>query len=503
MPAVRDTLNHPVPVRGWWSSPSLIRLNLCIISLTLLSSANGYDSSLLNGLQSLPIWMSFMGQPGGTWLGFINTLYWIGAGISATFAASFSNRYGRKKAICLGYVCLIVGTALQSAAPSKALFMVGRFLAGASMGWMNNAGPSLIAEVAYPSHQGVATAMYMTSYYYGSVVAAWVTFGTRTLESNWAWRIPSLFQLLMPLLALPGFWFVPESVRWMVSVGRVAEARETLVRTHADNDSGAPWVEEELQMIQSSLVAEMEAEKSSGYAEMIRTPGNRHRLLISVTLGFFDQWVGNGLLSYYLTIVLNTVGVTETKDQLLISACLQIWNIFFAIGGAVSVERMGRRKLFLLSAAIMLISYVVMTGLYGSFVTTGSHSTGLAFVPFVFVYFAGYDIALTPLLTSYPCEIWPFRLRSRGLMVTWMSCIIAIIFNIFVNPIALEAIGWKYYIVYAVLLVVYGMIVFFFYPETRGFTLEQMALVFDDVHMDGRFIPTVDKMDETTVEEKE
>ena len=335
-----------------------------------------------------------MEQPGGTWLGFINTLYWIGAAITVLFAAWFSNRYGRKKVILLGYICLIVGTALQSAAPSRALFMVGRLLAGASMGLMNNAGPSLIAEVAYPSHQGVATAMYMTSYYFGSVVGAWVTFGSRTLHSNWAWRIPSLFQLLMPLLALPGFWFIPESPRWMVSVDQVTEARQTLARIHAEDDSDAPLVGEELQLIRSTIVAELEAEKSSGYAEMLRTPGNRHRLLVSVTLGFFDQWVGNGLLSYYLTIVLNSVGVTRTRDQLLISACLQIWNIFFAVGGAVSVERMGRRQLFLLSATAMLVSYVILTGLYGSFVTMGNHSVGIAFVPFVFVYFAGYDIAL-------------------------------------------------------------------------------------------------------------
>lgn len=60
-----------------------------------------------------------------------------------------------------------------------------------------------------------------------------------------------------------------------------------------------------------------------------------------------------------------------------------------------------------------------------------------------------------------------------------MSCIIAIIFNIFVNPIALEAIGWKYYLVYVVILMVYGLVVFFLYPETRGYSLEQMANVFD------------------------
>ncbi|KAJ5980011.1 general substrate transporter [Penicillium waksmanii] len=468
-----------VPARGWWSTPCLIRLNLCLISLTFLSSANGYDSSLLNGLQSLPIYLDFMGGPEGTWLGFINTLYWIGAAVTATAAAWVSNQYGRKKTIWLGYVCLLTGTVLQTAAPSRAVFMAGRALAGASMGWMNNAGPALIAEVAYPTHQGIATALFMTCYYLGSIVAAWVTYGTRTLGSSWAWRIPSLFQLLMPLLSLPGFWFVAESPRWMVGANKIEEARQTLIRIHAGGDSTIEWVEDELQSIQRSIHAEIEAEQSSGYAEMVRTPGNRHRFFISVTLGFFDQWVGNGLLSYYLAIVLKSVGVKKKGDQLLISACLQIWNLMFALLGALSVDRMGRRTLFLFSGAIMLISYILMTGLYGSFAETGNHATGIAFVPFVFVYFAGYDIALTPLLTSYPCEIWPFRLRSRGLMITWMSCIIAVIFNIFVNPIALEAIGWKYYIVYVVILVVYCLIVFFAYPETRGRSLEQMSLIFD------------------------
>ncbi|KAJ6038248.1 general substrate transporter [Penicillium canescens] len=504
MPAVGDTLTSLAPVRGWWSSPYLIHLNFCIISLTFLSSANGFDSSLLNGLQSLPIWLSFMEQPGGKWLGFINTLYWIGAAVTATAAGWCSNRYGRKKVIWLGYLCLVIGTVLQTAAPSRALFMVGRLLAGASMGFMNNAGPALIAEVAYPTHQGVATALFMTSYYIGSIVAAWVTFGTRTLNSDWAWRIPSLCQLLMPLLALPGSWFISESPRWMVSVGQVETARQTLVKIRTDNDPNAPWVEQELHLIQSSIQAEIEAERSSGYAEMVRSPGNRHRLLISVTLGFFDQWVGNGLLSYYLAIVLKSVGVTSTKDQLLISACLQIWNLLFAVGGALSVERMGRRSLFLLSAFIMLISYGIMTGLYGSFVINGDYPTGIAFVPFVFIYFAGYDIALTPLLTSYPCEIWPFRLRSRGLTVTWMSCIIAVIFNTFVNPIALEAIGWKYYIVYVVLLICYGIIVFFFYPETRGLSLEQMSLVFDkDAPIDARSIYPEDDVVKSSAEHKQ
>jgi MFS family permease len=416
-------------------------------------------------------------------------------------AAVVATRYGRKIPIYLGYFCLVTGTILQTAAPNPACFIVARFFVGASMGWMNNATPVLITEASHSSHRGIASALYMTSYYVGSIVAAWVTFGTRSWDSSWAWRFPSIFQLCMPTLALPGLLLVPESPRWLVSVGRVADARKALVTHHAGGDEQSPYVDAELHSIQTAITAELEAEKHSTYAELFSTPGNRHRLFISITLGFYDQWAGNGPLSYYLSLVLGNIGVTKTSDQLLISGCLQIWNLIFALAAALSVDRMGRRTLFLLSAGIMLMSYIVMTGLSGSFTETGSTQTGIAMVPFIFIYFAGYDIALlvsppltnltlrpltnsqcrTPLLTAYPCEIWPFRLRSRGLMVTWMSCIIAIIFNTFVNPIAMDAIGWKYYIVYVVLLVSWCVITYLAYPETRGLSLEDVAVRFDRI----------------------
>ena len=85
----------------------------------------------------------------------------------------------------------------------------------------------------------------------------------------------------------------------------------------------------------------------------------------------------------------------------------------------------------------------------------------------------------TPFQTAYPCEIWPYRLRSRGLAVTLTTSVVAIFFNTFVNPVALESIGWKYYFVFIVMLILLGITVYFFYRETRGHTLEQMAVLFD------------------------
>jgi hypothetical protein len=76
------------------------------------------------------------------------------------------------------------------------------------------------------------------------------------------------------------------------------------------------------------------------------------------------------------------------------------------------------------------------------------------------------NIYRTLLLTFYSVEIWPYRLCLRGLMVTWIFCIVAVIFNTFVNPIAIDGIGWKYYIVYIALLVAWLVITFFWYPGT-------------------------------------
>lgn len=80
---------------------------------------------------------------------------------------------------------------------------------------------------------------------------------------------------------------------------------------------------------------------------------------------------------------------------------------------------------------------------------------------------------------SYPAEIWPFALRARGIAVTLCSTYIALLFNVFVNPIALASIEWKYYFVFVAVLVTALFTIWFTYPETRGHTLEEMAVIFD------------------------
>lgn len=335
-----------------------------------------------------------MNHPAGAYLGWITAIYWLGNGLTTPLAAWVSNRWGRKLGLYFGYFFLFIGIGMQAGSQNEKTFTYARLFIGIASGWLGNSAPVLINEVAYPSHRAIASSLFMCGWYVGGTVCGWVTFGCRNIASDWSWRIPVLMQVLLPLCALPGLFLSPESPRWLVSVGRVDEATEIIAKYHAGGDRDDPIVTTQMLEIEATITAEKEASGSASYRDMIKTKGNRHRLFISVTLGFISQWAGNGVVSYYLPLVLDSVGLKTVTEQTLISACLNVWNLLWAIAAAFSVDRLGRRFLFLASASVMLVSFIIVTGLSGSFANSGSSSVGLAVVPFLFIFFAGYDVGL-------------------------------------------------------------------------------------------------------------
>lgn len=155
-----------------------------------------------------------------------------------------------------------------------------------------------------------------------------------------------------------------------------------------------PLVDFELHEITTAIESEKQATKSTSYMTLVSTKAHRRRFFITLTLAIYCQWVGNGVVSYYLSTVLSTVGITSVTDQTLINGCLQIWSLIAACTGAMSVERWGRRPLLLLSCAIMLVSFILITALSGSFANTGSKSVGITMIPFIFLFNAGYGVAM-------------------------------------------------------------------------------------------------------------
>lgn len=326
----------------------------------------------------------------------------------------------------LGLILVVVGTAIQTAANSSGMFVASRAILGVAAGFWGATAPVLINEIAFPTHRAVASAMYQCGFYgyvrsgrhencfadcslvswanptailvtdlnlVGGTLAAWVTFGGLSYTSDWSWRIPSLLQVGLPLLIFPGVIMAPESPRWLVSKGRNEEALRIIAEWHAGGDVVDPLVLKEMREINDALRTEQVAPQAS-YLDTIRTAGNRRRLFITFTLACFSQWCGSGVVSFYLTSILNSVGVTSGHQQLIITACLQIWNLLWAVAAASSVQKFGKRLLFLTSAAVMLVSYTVITALSATFADNGSKAAGLAVIPFLFIFFAGYDIAL-------------------------------------------------------------------------------------------------------------
>jgi hypothetical protein len=115
------------------------------------------------------------------------------------------------------------------------------------------------------------------------------------MPNEWAWRIPSLLQVVPASITLVGVFFLPESPRWLIANGRAADAKRILVHYHANGREGDPMVE--LEYAEMKRVIEADMANRTPWKALIVTPGNRRRLLLMILLGFFSQWSSNGLVS--------------------------------------------------------------------------------------------------------------------------------------------------------------------------------------------------------------
>lgn len=467
------------PKRKWYNNRRIIALNGWIVLLLITSSTNGYDGSMMNALQSESQWKGYFNNPQGGKLGLLNAIQNIGSLAGYPFAPYMSDGIGRRGSVLFGAIIMCAATAVQTAAHSVGMFLGARFLIGFGLTFAANAAPMLVTEISYPLYRAPLTSLYNSLWYSGAIVAAWTTFGTQHIQSEWAWRIPSLLQGIPSILQVLFVVMLPESPRWLVSKGRDAQAIKTLAYYHADGNDRDPLVVYEYEEIKAAIEFDRTVSANVGYKSLFTTPGNRRRMRIIIAIAFFSQWSGNGLVSYYLNKVFDTIGITDPTIQLLINGILQIWNLFWACGAAFMVDRIGRRVLFLTSVCGMILFFTLQTICSALFAQRGSEGAAHAVIAFIFLFYAAYDLAFTPLIVSYTVEILPYHIRAKGFNIFNFTISLALIFNQYVNPIALQHLGWKYYIVYICWLAFEGVYLWFFVKETKGLSLEETAVLFD------------------------
>lgn len=372
------------------------------------------------------------------------------------------------------------------------MFIVARGIIGLGLAFNITAAPLLLLELAYPKQQGPVVGIYNSLWNLGALSAAWVTFGTFRIGNNWAWRVPSLLQGASSVVQIGLCFLVEESPRWLISKERDFEARRIITKYHADGDETSPLVTFEMEEIRAALRLEAEYNRTTSYLSFFQTKSNRRRFFIILAVGFFSQWSGNGLISYYLTLILNSIGYTSENTQTLINALLTLWSMIWSLIFSAVINRFGRRVMFLTSTIGCLVVYVVWTALEATYenqvAASGSGDNGYAkgVLAMIFLFNFAYSIGWTPLQVAYVIEILPFNLRARGLVLYNLFVSLALIFNQYVNPVGVTNSGWKYYIMYDVWLAFEVVVVYFLFVETGSLSLEETAAVLDGKDYENR-----------------
>ncbi len=389
---------------------------------------------------------------------------------------------GRRFPIFIGSLLLVIGAILQCASQNYAMFLVSRMIIGFGGLIAVEPSPMLISELAYPTHRPVLVGYYNNLWYLGALLAAWITYGTYFMgeDNSWAWRIPSLLQGFFPLLQVFFIYLLPESPRYLVQKDRHEEARKILVKYHAGGDASSPLVDFEMKEIILHIETAKVQSKST-YGEFLNGKGNRHRLFIIILVPCMMQPSGNGLTSYYLHLILNSIGLTSDPEQLRINGGLMVFNFVVSIAMASLMEIAGRRRLFLFSTVGMLISYIIWTILsaINQQRNFAEASLGTGVVAMIFLYQFFYNSGLNGPAWVYVTEVLPTHLRAKGTNIMQIAGTCALIFNGYANPVAMNAITWKYYIVYICVIAVEIVLVYFWFPETKGRSLEEIAFLFD------------------------
>ncbi|KAE8147157.1 general substrate transporter [Aspergillus avenaceus] len=476
----------------WYKKPNLRRLYLVLFPACMgIEITSGFDSQIINTVQIVYTWNRYFGKPTGEIVdgqpeyqleanlkGFLGAAYNLGAILALPFVPWINQRFGRRWTIFFGSCISLVGALLQGFSNGVAMYIIARLLLGFGIPFCIVAGSSLIGELGYPKERPILTSLFNSSYFIGQITAAAVGLGTVTINTNWAWRIPSLLQLAPAMIQVIFVFLLPESPRYLISKDRHEDAFDILTKYHAEGDRQSVIVHAEIAQIKQTIELEREAAKQSWW-DMFRTAGMRRRLLISAFLGLFTQWSGNTLISYYLSDLLNMVGITDGVTKSKINIGIACWGLVCGTALALTAPRFKRRTMYLTCSTSLLCVYIAWTISMERFLSTGVRAAAILTIFFIFCYSPAYNLGYNALTYTYLVEVFPYFNRSRGLSWFQFYGKGAGFFATYVNPVGLNRITWRWLLVYCCWLAFEVVFIYLFFPETSGRTLEELSFMFE------------------------
>ncbi|KAF7919333.1 uncharacterized protein EAE97_011665 [Botrytis byssoidea] len=427
-----------------WSGRSFI-LYACALVAFFCSTCNGFDGSMFNSLLAMEQFRTYFNVANdGTWTGIVTSMYSIGSVVAIPFIGPAIDTWGRKVGIYIGASSIVLGTIVQSTTLHSSnvigQFMGGRFLLGFGVGIVASAGPMYVVEISHPAHRDVVTAFYNTFWFVGSILA----WGSARASAD----LSGLCIILV--------WALPESPRWQYVHGQRDKAKAMLTRYHREGNPNRIWVEMQLHEYEEYLELDGADKRWWDYRALFKDKASRYRLACNCTIAIFGQWAGNGPISYFISAVLDTAGITDSFTQLNLNLGLNIMQFGLASFGASLVDKVGRRPLLLfanIGCAIVWIGATVSSSI--------NANTGF-----------------TPLQALYPVEVLSFEMRAKGMAFSNFAVSAATLVNQFAYPVALEKIKWKTYLVFVLWCPIQALVIFFFIPETKNRTLEELDDIF-------------------------
>ncbi|KAH7241315.1 general substrate transporter [Fusarium tricinctum] len=468
----------------WWTDPGMRQLYFYAAILCVCSATTGYDGSMLNTSQAMDDWQDYFGRPTGSKLGILNSIYQIGSIASFPFAPFMADHFGRKIPIICGCLIMIVGAFISAFTDGYGMYLGGRFLVGFGNSLAQLSCPVLLTEICHPQHRAIVSAIYNCLWNLGATLCAFIGLGTININSNWSWRSITLIQAVPSLIQITFIWWIPESPRWLMAHERHEQALGILAKYHANGDVNNATVQFEYNEIKDTIALEYQAQKTGSYLDFLRTRGNRYRLMLLISLGIISQYSGNALISNYSNIIYEGAGIKDQAQKTGLNAGENMLKLFVAIGCSLGIDKFGRRPLFLTATVGMLLFFLAWTIVAARFEAGGEveiKRLGYPQIALIWLFDVCYSIAWSGLIVAYALEIVPFRLRARGLMIMNFFIQVALTIGNQTNPIALENLpnNWNFWCFYTVWIAVELVFVYFFYIETKGPTLEEIARIFD------------------------